>query len=375
MVKSTKQKITLEQSCMLRTLHQVYKIKVSEIVKNKKRYPGFANIPAITLYRHAKKPLDGTAPLDRRHNNKGRPSTITAQDLRAVKRQIQALRCQLGTFTSIELQHAAGLTNISNSMFRRYLRKLGYGYRRTRKKGLISRSDLKKRLHFAKKVKRVFKPQGSSINLWTRGISMYVDGVGFEYKMNPFEHSKTPAAREWRMKNEGLNFGCTTKGKKEGATQVKFLVGIGHNKGVVLCEQILSRMNGSYYASLVRKTFPRALKKTMSPKAKRILIDGDPSQNSNKARIAIRRIGGRTFSIPPRSPDLNPIENLFHLVRKELQKDARSNQITKESKVEFAARVSEKLASFSVDKIDKIIETMPKRIDLIIKGRGKRLKY
>ena len=64
---------------------------------------------------------------------------------------------------------------------------------------------------------------------------MYVDGVGFAYKSNPYVHSKTPEARVWQLKNEELEF--TTKGKKEGEVQVKFLVGIGHNSRVVLCER------------------------------------------------------------------------------------------------------------------------------------------
>ena len=112
---------------------------------------------------------------------------------------------------------------------------------------------------------------------------MYLDGVGFEYKQNPYEHSRTPSAREWRLKNEGLKYLCTTKGKIEGATQVKFLVGMSYNKGVILCEHMTQRMNGKYYASIVRRAFPDALKKSITPKAKRILMDGDPSQNSKKA--------------------------------------------------------------------------------------------
>ena len=39
-------------------------------------------------------------------------------------------------------------------------------------------------------------------------------------------------------------------------------------------------------------------------------------------------VGCRKFAIPARSPDLSPIENMFHLVRANLQKDA----LTRESK-------------------------------------------
>ena len=61
--------------------------------------------------------------------------------------------------------------------------------------------------------------------------------------------AKHRGGREWRLKNEALIF--TTKGKKEGELQIKYLVGVGHNVGVVLCERLTGRKNGKYYASIV----------------------------------------------------------------------------------------------------------------------------
>ena len=367
-------KISMESSCMLRTLHQVGNIPISNIIKNKHKYPEFAKFSPATLYRHAKRPLDGHREHDKRHNNKGRPRKLTGKDLRQIKRQIVLLRKRNGTFTSNTLQEEAGATHISNSVFRRYLRRLGYGYRRTRKKGLLTAKDKKLRLRFARKVKRNFKynDRGSHI-LWTRGISMYVDAVGFEYKCNPYLHAKQPRAREWRLKNEGLS--VTSKGKKEGMNQVKFLVGIGHNAGVILVEPITQTMNGQYYASIVRRCFPHALAQSKSPKAKRILVDGDPCQISHKAEKAISRIGAKYFRIPARSPDLNPIENLFHLIRNRLNKQAYRKVITSETKEQFTDRVASMLKDTRSNVIDNIIESMPKRIDMIIKRRGERIKY
>ena len=37
---------------------------------------------------------------------------------------------------------------------------------------------------------------------------------------------------------------------------------------------------------------------------------------------AINETGATLFAIPPRSPDLNPIENLFHVVKSELEDQA-----------------------------------------------------
>lgn len=367
-------KITTEESCMLRTLHQVGKIKISDIIKDTKKYPAFKKFSTATIYRHAKKPLDGSQPLDRRHSNPGRPKKLSDGDLRLIRRSILHLRNESGTFTSGELQESCGLTKqISNSGFRKYLHKAGYRCRRTRKKGMLTYGDLVKRLRFVKKVRKNFKT--GSAPLWQKGISMYVDGVGFEYKRNPFLHAKAPQAREWRLPNEGLKFGCTSKGKKEGTTQVQFLVGISYNAGVVLCEPLTRRMNGHYYSILIKRNFPAAFKKSCNPRAKRVLVDGDPSQNSKKAKDAFARLGAKRFTIPPRSPDLNPIENVFHLVRRKLRKQAKKKNITSESKEEFTERAKTLLENFSKDKINKTIESMPRRIEMIRKRRGQRIKY
>ena len=95
----------------------------------------------------------------------------------------------------------------------------------------------------------------------------------------------------------------------------KILVGAVHNVGVVLCERLTGKMNGKYYASIVGDV-SSSFKKTTSPKVKRILADGDPSQNSKVVMSVIQHINGKFFQILARLPDLNPIENLFQKKKK-----------------------------------------------------------
>ena len=76
-----------------------------------------------------------------------------------------------------------------------------------------------------------------------------------------------------------------------------------------------------------------------NPTGKLFLQDGDPSQNSKAAKAAMDSIGCRLFTIPPRSPDLNPIENIFHLIGKVLKKDALASNMQYESFDNFCERV------------------------------------
>ena len=134
-------------------------------------------------------------------------------------------------------------------------------------------------------------------------------------------------------------------------------------------------MNGKYFAKLIKPKFPEALEETINPRAKCILQDGDLAQNSRKASHSFTSTGAKVFKIPARSPDLNPIENVFHLIRRKLVCEARVNHIVKENIEEFSNRVENILLSYTADKIDKIIDTMSKRLNMILKVCRQRIKY
>ena len=85
-------------------------------------------------------------------------------------------------------------------------------------------------------------------------------------------------------------------------------------------------------------------------------------------------VGCWLFEIPPRSPDINPIENMFHLLRCQLTEDALQYNITKKTYEQFPNRVKHTIQDFPVADINKTIESMRKRMWLIVKGKGHRTK-
>lgn len=365
----TKQ-MPLKDSILLRTLHQVCGITVYKIMNSPDEYPTLVKYPKTTLYRHAKMPLADDQ-FDKRKQNKGRRKLITQRDKNAIKRNISILRETNGTFSSKDLQQSVGLSDkMSNSTFRRGLYKMGYSWRNTRRKGKVLPSDLKKRLEFCRKVKR----NNLNGDFWTHGLALYIDGVGFEYKSNPYEHAKALTSREWRMINEGLDINCTSKGKKEGKTVSSFMVGMTFDKGVVMCVPLTQGVTGEYYAELIKTDVKIALQNS-GKTCNRILQDGDPSQNSKRARDEFHHQNIKLFKIPPRSPDLNPIENLFNQVRQTIRTDSLRKRLLQESKKHFTDRVRDLLLSYDVERINNLILSMPKRIDMVIAAKGQRIKY
>ena len=60
-------------------------------------------------------------------------------------------------------------------------------------------------------------------------------------------------------------------------------------------------------------------------------MDNCQCQNSKVALAALKSIECSQHRITARSPDLNPIENLFHIAKKQLEEEAMRLQITKET--------------------------------------------
>jgi transposase len=81
------------------------------------------------------------------------------------------------------------------------------------------------------------------------------------------------------------------------------------------------------------------------------------------------RVNCELLKIPPGSPDLNPIENIFKLVSDALCKQAIRSQITKETYKKFKNRVST-IQSLPLEVINNTIASMPNRVKEIIKRKG-----
>ena len=103
--------------------------------------------------------------------------------------------------------------------------------------------------------------------------------------------------------------------------------------------------------------------------------EGDPIQNSKRANRVFYAIGWKVFAIPARSPDVNPIENIFNRIREKLTEDAITHQIKRENFEEFSARVKRTFVEFPVEEMDKTIASTQKQMKLITKNCGKRVKY
>lgn len=294
------------------------------------------------------------------------------RDEREIIRALKLLRKRNGgNFTAKRVQHRAGIHNVTTRTIRNVLNKHGYAFRPARRKGILSEKDLRKRLQFAKKVLKLYEP-----TLWTQDICFYLDGKSFVHKVNPQDQARAPGARVWRRRNEGLNLECTAKASKckDGGRLAHFFVAISYSKGVILCEQY-EHLDGNFFAKFIRKHFGGVFNRSHNPEGNIFVQDGDPSQNSRQAKLALERVNAVQFDIPARSPDCNPIENLFNLVERKLRDDAVQRDIRRETFNDYVQRVKKTMADFPIQTIDNIIGSMHGRMLKIVARKGQRLTY
>ena len=134
------------------------------------------------------------------------------------------------------------------------------------------------------------------------------------------------------------------------------------------------KLHGAHFAKFVQDNFENMFRLANKNGSRLFVQDNCPVQNSSLARRALRDKRTKQLKLPPRSGDIHCIENLFHAVKVELDKQALELNITRETYEELSERVIRTIKNMPVDVVDKIIESMDNRISLVISSKGQRIK-
>ena len=132
------------------------------------------------------------------------------------------------------------------------------------------------------------------------------------------------------------------KGSRELVVGIRlhFVVAITYGKDVIPAEEY-EEMNAEFFALFIRWNFLGSFEiagKTPND-SKTFVIENDASQTSAKVRAVMEQSGVTLQTIPPRSPDLNPIENKFHEVRKRMKLAGKPNNVQHQTWDEFVSFV------------------------------------
>ena len=123
-------------------------------------------------------------------------------------------------------------------------------------------------------------------------------------------------------------------------------------------------MNAKKYVEILNKSFIGKYTENLF-----FLFDNDPKHKSIKANNFIKKNKIKKIDFPPNSPDLNPIENIWALLKKRL---AKYHYVSMES---FKVAIENEWHNICTDTIKNSILSMNERLQLIIDNRGEYINY
>jgi transposase len=126
-------------------------------------------------------------------------------------------------------------------------------------------------------------------------------------------------------------------------------------------------MNGVRYLSMLQNKIPTAMEDLNTSI---FMQDGAPCHTSKIVKNWLHEAKIELLDWPGNSPDLNPIENLWHIIKKEVEKRDTGSL----PKLELAIRKVWR-HDISVEHCENLVNSMPKRLRSVLDNKGEMTKY
>ncbi len=286
-------------------------------------------------------------------NARGRPPKLSERSRRYLQREINKKPIQTIRDFTRELP-----VEVSTSTIRRSLHDSGIYGRIATPKPYISPKNAQKRLNWCRERVTWGEEEFKRI-IWSDECSIEIG-----------ENSKVVYA--WRKSKEKWRPQCLRPTFKSGRKSVMvwgcFLRG---NLGPLV---ILSRgsINGKNYMKILEEYF-FDFWQTMSEEMGLVLFQEDnaPIHTSNLAKNWRTDMGIEELPWPPQSPDLNPIEQIWKILKDSIQD--RKPPVKRVEDLEGV--LQEEWKRLDLEKVNDLVESLPNRISEVIKQKGFNTHY
>lgn len=286
----------------------------------------------------------------------GRPTKLSPSNIRHAQHLISAGKVENAVQATRALQDIINQP-LSAQTTRRYLKKAGMKAVVKKKRPLLSQRHRKERLDFA------ISHQDWTIEDWKKVV--WSD----ETKINRLGSD----GRKWVWKKAGEGLSDRTV---EGT--VKFGGGCIMVWGCMLWEgvgyacKIDGRMDGELYIKIMEDDLQASLEYyDKDPNDVIFQQDNDPKHTCKKARKWFQDHGFHVMTWPAQSPDLNPIEHLWHHLKRRLAE----YEVPPRGMMEVWERVEAEWNKIEPEVCQNLIESMPRRVEAVIKAKGGYTKY
>jgi transposase len=282
---------------------------------------------------------------------RGRPAKLSVQDKRLCVRLITSGK--LGTAVAVQKRLKDGLSvDVSERTVRRALQDAGMGAAEKESKPLLSAKNVKARLDFARRHK------DWTVEDWKRVV--WSD----ETKINRF--CSDGRSWCWVRDGEGRQPRNVKQTVKHGGGSI-MVWGCMTAEGVGFLCRIVDKMDQHLYKSILEDELLRTIEwYGLNPDKVVFQHDNDPK---HKARSVQEWLSLQPFDVlewPPQSPDLNPVEQLWAIVKRRLNEYERAPT----GMTELWERVEEEWNKIDQETCVRLISSIPKRIQAVLKAKG-----
>ncbi len=287
---------------------------------------------------------DGTATISQRHP--GRPRKLTPRQERLLMRRVEENRHASSLQLSKEVESQTGV-NIFRDIIRRTLQRNGMHGCHPRKKPLLKPRHKKAPLEFARVHADRDEDYWYSI-LWSDETKINVFGTdGFK--------------TVWRRKGEEYKEKCMVPTVKHGGGSV-LMWDCMSAAGVGELHFIDGIMNSQMYCSILKEKMLPSLR-ALGRRA-HFQHDNDPKHTSKTTVGFLKKNRVKVIQWPSMSPDLNPIEHLWGILKRQVEHHSPSSiQSLKEV-------ILEEWKKIDLAKCRQFVHSMPRRLGAVIKNHG-----
>ena len=142
--------------------------------------------------------------------------------------------------------------------------------------------------------------------------------------------------------------------------------------GVGLLVEVQGKMDAEQYCNILDEGMVESFEKLdMAEGEWYFQQDNNPKHTSQRAKEWFSDNNIQVLEWPAQSPDLNPIEHLWHHLKSQLQQ----YETPPKGVHELWERVEKEWNEISPEVCQTLIESMPRRIKAVIKANGGHTKY
>jgi len=176
----------------------------------------------------------------------------------------------------------------------------------------------------------------------------------------------------WKKKGESLSDRTTTPTVKHGGGNNLMVWGCMGWNGVGVLTEVQVTMDAEQYCEIVDGGVVESFEKLeMAEEERMFQQDNDPKHTSKKATKWFEDNKIEVMAWPAQSPDINPIEHLWVDLKKALNKHPKPAKGVHE----LWERVVEEWNGIGPETCQNLIESMPRRIQAVIRAKGGHTKY